>query len=293
MPARSTSVPGIVFAVPPATDELQHGPMLAALSAYLTTRIGISVVASRAVSYDDLASTVSSGLAHAAWLPPALFVELDRAIGMKAVAAAERGAGVGYYCAFFTLIDSDVASITEIPGHSVGWVDPSSAAGYVYPRLQLAALGIDPSTAFQEEVFFRSHSAVVRAVSDRAVDIGATFVHLDPAHPRKVIRAGWRPPPSGVDPSTIQWLEPFGPLPPDVIAVRSDVPTAVADAIGNAFMAIHDQVEEIRHAARRHFGTGRFVEANSRAYDLLRRAMDAAEGKGVDALASLRPSEPV
>ena len=62
-------------------------------------------------------------------------------------AAAERGGGIGYYAAYFTLNDSDVTTLDSLPGHSVGWVDPGSASGYVFPRLQLAALGIDPTDA--------------------------------------------------------------------------------------------------------------------------------------------------
>ena len=293
MAARRSELPALVFAVPPSVSELQQGRLLASLSDYLTRKVGTSVVATRTVSYDDLSAKMAAGAAHAAWLPPAVFVELEKTIGVRPLAAAERGAGVGYYCAFFTLIDSDVASLHDIPGHSVGWVDPNSAAGYVYPRLQLASIGIDPSSAFQEEVFLRSHAAVVRSVSDRAVDIGATFVHLDPGQSRKVIRAGWRPPPTGVDPSSIQWLEPFGPLPPDVIAVRSDVPARLAQALGEAFIMIDEQMEEVRQATRRHFGTGRFVQPNLRAYDILRKSMESAEGMGVEVMASLRPSRPV
>lgn len=290
---RAASSSAIVFAVPPGVDEAHQGTVLTELGRYLTARVGRKVVITSAVSYDDLAASLTSGHVQAAWLPPAVYVELDRSIGLRAMAAAERGAGVGYYCAFFTLIDSGIATITDIPGHSIGWVDPNSAAGYVYPRLQLAAIGIDPTHAFQEEVFLRSHSSVVRAVVDRAVDLGATFVHLDPAHSRKVLRAGWRPPPSGVDPSAIQWLEPFGPLPPDVIATRRDVPERVAGKLKQAFLSIDESVEPVRVAARRHFGTGRFVQVNARAYDILRRSLEAAETNGVEVLASLRPSEPI
>jgi len=290
---RASSSSAIIFAVPPGIDDARQGQLLTDLGQYLSTRVGRNIVITNAVSYDDLAANLLSGHVQAAWLPPAVYIEIDRAIGLRALAAAERGAGVGYYCAFFTLIDSPVATIADIPGHSVGWVNPNSASGYVYPRLQLAALGIDPSTAFQEEVFFRSHASVVRAVIDRAVDLGATFVHLDPAQPRKVIRAGWRPPPPGVDPSSIQWLEPFGPLPPDVIAARRDVPERVASKLREAFLSIDESVEQIRVAARRHFGTGRFVPVNSRAYDILRKSIEAAETNGVEVLASLRPSEPV
>jgi ABC-type phosphate/phosphonate transport system substrate-binding protein len=243
----------------------------------------------RALSYEDLSMRMTSGELLAAWLPPALFVELERTVGVQAVAAAERCGGAGYYAAFFTPMDSDITSLDRVPGHSVGWVDPGSAAGYIFPRLQLAAHGIDPTTAFQEEVFFRSHDAVVRAVVDRAVDLGATFVHLDSAEHRKIVRAGWLPGPPDVDASGVQWLDPFGPLPPDVIATSRSVPQPLVERVAMAFLQI-DKVEQVRLAAQEQFGTGRFVGVDPRAYDVIRRAMDLAEGNGVEVADTSRPS---
>ena len=280
---------GIVFGLPPSLSNRSHPNLSEAIGTYLSKQIGSQVTIHQALSYDDLSTRVASGDLHAAWLPPALYVELERTIGLRAIAAAERGGGVGYHAAFFTRIESDVATVEDIPGHSVGWVDPGSASGYVFPRLQLAAYGIDPTTAFQEEVFFRSHDAVVRAVVDRAVDVGATFVHLDPTQPRKLLRAGWLPGPADTDVSTIRWLDPFGPLPPDVVASTLIVPAPLAKWLSKAFLAIHE-VPEVCTAAKRQFGTGRFVPVESDAYQILRRAMDMAEGQGVEVVASLRPS---
>ena len=279
----------LAFGLPPSFFDPRHRGLPDALATFLSDRIGRRVVPSHAVSYDDLSTRVANGSLAAAWLPPALFVELDRTIGLRAVAAAERGGGIGYYAAYFTHADSDVTSLDALRGRSVGWVDPGSAAGYVFPRLQLAALGIDPTVAFQEEVFFRSHEAVVRAVADRAVDVGATFVHVDPREPRKIVRAGWKPGPDDVDASRIRSLDPFGPLPADVIATTLAESEELADALGHAFLDIHS-VEEVERAARRQFGTGRFMPLNPGAYDILRRAMDMAEGNGVEVVASLRPS---
>lgn len=243
----------------------------------------------QALSYDDLSLQVSHGSVVAAWLPPALFVELDRSVGLDGLAAAERSGGVGYFAAYFTHTDSDITSLRALLGRSVGWVDPSSASGYVFPRLQLAALGIDPTQTFQEEVFFRSHEAVARAVADRAVDVGATFVHMDPRVPHKIIRSGWSLNPHDVDPQSLRSLDPFGPLPADVIASTRDLPAQIADALGQSFLDIH-KIPEVRQIASRQFGTGRFMPINLGAYDVLRRAMDRAEGNGVEVVASLRPS---
>lgn len=279
----------IAFGLPPSFLDARHRDVPESLAHFLSERLGRKVVVFRALTYDDLSVRVTAGDVHAAWLPPALFVELDRTIGLRAVAAAERGGGIGYYAAYFTLRDSGVTSIDAVRGRSVGWVDPGSASGYVFPRLQLAALGIDPTEAFQEEVFLRSHEAVVRAVVDRAVDVGATFVHVDPREPKKIMRAGWNPSPTDLDTSRIRSLDPFGPLPADVIATSLGLSESLSDALGNAFLEIHT-VAEVERAARRQFGTGRFMPFNPSAYDVLRRAMDMAEGSGVEVVASLRPS---
>ncbi len=279
----------IAFGVPPSLGEAQHRPLLDAISAHLSATLGMPVVPYRALTYDDLATRMSNGDLQVAWLPPALFVELERTVEVQAVAAAERSAGVGYYSVFFALVDSSIKTVEQVPGHSVGWVDPGSASGYIFPRLQLASYGVDPVTALPEEVFFRSHEAVVRGVLDRAVDVGATFIHLDTNDPSRLVRAGWLPPPPGINAASLRWLEPFGPLPSDVIAVTTRLDQKLADRVGGAFKTVH-RIASLRPAVQRQFGTGKFVEVNERSYEILRRAMDSAEGRGVEVSASLRPS---
>ena len=81
--------------------------------------------------------------------------------------------------------------------------DRTSAAGYIVPRIHLAARDIDPTRYFRRELFLRSHAEVVRAVLDGRADIGATygqrpdddnapitragFCHVAPKHPMRVL----------------------------------------------------------------------------------------------------------
>ena len=78
--------------------------------------------------------------------------------------------------------------------------------------------------------------------------------------------------------------------PDEAAAVRNDVPEAITKRIGEAFIDMQGEVEQIQKAAKGQFGTGRFVPVQPRAYELLRKSMDAAEGKGVEVSTSLRPS---
>lgn len=278
----------LLFGLPPSFLDEGHRNAPQFIGEYLSDRLGVTVTTVRALTYDDLSTRVTSGQIHAAWLPPVVFAELERAVGMRALVAAERGGGVGYYTAFFALTSSELRRLEDLPGCSVGWVGPNSAAGYVFPRLQLAAAGIDPTQAFQEELFLRTHENVVHAVLDHAVDVGATYVHLDPRNPRIVLRSGWDFVSHENRGSPIISLPPFGPLPSDVIAVTGDLPEDLVDKLEKALLDIHT-VPLIQAAAQDQFGTGRFVPCVSSAYDVVRKAMASAEQNGLEISTSVRP----
>ena len=59
----------------------------------------------------------------------------------------------------------------------VGWVDPDSCGGYLFPRAALAERGFDPKKHFKEEKLLGSHGAVVRAVESGDIDCGATYLN--------------------------------------------------------------------------------------------------------------------
>ena len=72
---------------------------------------------------------------------------------------------------FITRVDSGIDSLSDITGHSIAYVDPSSTSGYILPKAKLKRLGIKPS----ESVFAMRHDNVVTMVYQRQVDVGATY----------------------------------------------------------------------------------------------------------------------
>ena len=278
----------IRFGLPPSFLEEGHAKAPQFISEFLSDRIGHPVTTVRTLTYDDLTAQVTGGQVHAAWLPPVVFAELEKTVGMIGVATAERGGGVGYYTSFFCLQSSGIQGLRDLPGCSVGWVGPNSAAGYVFPRLQLAAIGIDPVTAFQEELFLRSHENVVQAVLDHAVDVGATFVHIDPRMPGRIIRTGWDFVLGETSGTSIRALDPFGPLPADVIAVTSSVQHDIVAKLQRALLDVHT-IPLVRAASLDQFGTGRFVPFHANAYDVVRNALQAVEQNGLEIVGSVRP----
>ncbi|MEI8255236.1 MAG: PhnD/SsuA/transferrin family substrate-binding protein, partial [Deltaproteobacteria bacterium] len=69
-----------------------------------------------------------------------------------------------------------VRALPDLVGRRAGWVDPWSAAGYLYPRRMLRDAGLDPSTVFSKQKFYGSHPAVLAALREGEIDVGATYL---------------------------------------------------------------------------------------------------------------------
>ena len=67
-----------------------------------------------------------------------------------------------------------LASIQKVRGKVVGFTDPTSTSGYLFPALQLLDAGIDPEEDIQS-VFVGSHDAAVIALLNGDVEIAAAY----------------------------------------------------------------------------------------------------------------------
>ncbi len=249
---------------------------------WIGARAGVDLVRFQVPSYEALARQMVEGALHVAWLPPIVFLRLElEGIAAPLVVNRRRRTGSsGYQSVLVVPLASDAESLEDLRGASVAWVDPLSASGYVLPRIQLAARGIDPRHIFSQERFYGSHKAVVKALIDGQADVAATFAGLDDVG--SVSRGGWTNETGEYSPLRV--LATFGEIPSDLIAVRNDVDPQLRAALGQAFC---DACVEpaIAPLVKRTFGVESFSHDAFEGYDGLRRAIDAAGARGLMDLA--------
>jgi phosphate/phosphite/phosphonate ABC transporter binding protein len=265
------------------------GPVDAPVDAvlrWLGERAGVSIERRSAATYDALGRGVRAGAVHVAWLPPLLFVRLEIEGAVVPLVANER-VEVGFVSALLVSAKSGIVALEELKGARAAWVDPLSTTGYVVPRLELAARGLDPRVIFRVESFYRSHAAAVRAVASEEADLAATYARLNTAG--EITRGGWRD--AGISHRDVRVLHVSAPLPPDLIAVRADLAPATRDALRRAFLALSED-SGMRTIAKRTLGVDGFAAPSSAGFDALRGTIEAAASSGLVEAAAQYISKP-
>jgi len=182
----------IIFGCVPAVDDVATRARLLELCVALGRELGTRVVAYRASSPGALARAFGAGEVDLAWVSPTLALTAPELRSGVPIASSVRQGAVHYHGVLFVRADSPLRSPMDLAGTRVAWVDPSSASGYLFPRMTLAVRGLDVTNLFDEETFHDSHGAVAQAVLSGAADVGATFAAFEHGDPtRRLMRAGF------------------------------------------------------------------------------------------------------
>lgn len=268
-------VPRLQFGlVPPAF--LGQNDRVNELLRWVSEHAGVMLVRRQVASYDDLARLLRGGVLQVVWLPPILFARLDVEGVVRQLVCADRDGTEPYVSALLTRAGSGIRTLDDLAGKRVGWVDPLSAAGYVVPRLRLAQMGRPPTELFAQETFFGSHVAVVRAVLDGSVDVGATYAGFGPSG--ELVRGPFTE--LGARAEELAVVESFGGIPSDVVAVHRSVPDAIAERLASALEATSEDLDA-QTAVRATFGAMRLVRRPLAGHDLLRSEIEVAASGGV------------
>jgi len=118
---------------------------------------------------------------------------------------------------------SCIGDLSKVAGKSVAFTTETSTSGYLFPALELTELGIDPTDGV-EGTFTLSHDAAVVSVYNGQTEIGLSF---DDA--RRTLRE--EQPDVGEKVIVFSITDE---IPNDVVAVRSDLPQDLKDAIYDA-----------------------------------------------------------
>jgi phosphate/phosphite/phosphonate ABC transporter binding protein len=252
------------------------GRRFADFTAWLGREANLKITPRVALSYEDLARMFRAGEVDLAWLPPIVFVRLEQDKIAVPLVSHQRATQSSYESVLIVRAESEIRSLDDLRGTRAAWVDPWSAAGYVLPRIKLAALGVDPRSLFLDEKFFGSHDAVVRALLDDKADVAGTFARLD--RDGTVVRGGW----SEVKDAdaAIRVLTTFGPIPSDVTVARRTLPEDQQQALAHAMVKASREAS-VKDVVQQIFGVEEFREDSIPSYETLRRALEAARARGL------------
>lgn len=169
MTACQSSNPPLTFVVIPSEDALiargQWQPTVDYLSDGLGREIELIVVS----DYTAVVEAMRYGHADMARFSPVgyvLAIEEGASIEPIAIAVKAETGLPGYYAMLIALADTDISDLSVL---TFGFVDVGSTSGYVAPSVYLKEIGVTPA----KSLLAGSHNAVILAVKNGSVDIGA------------------------------------------------------------------------------------------------------------------------
>ncbi|HVK85008.1 MAG TPA: PhnD/SsuA/transferrin family substrate-binding protein [Kofleriaceae bacterium] len=268
-------MPITVAVVPSATPGDSRAALAAvcdALGAILRER----VTAFHPDSYMQLVDALQKDRVQYAWMSPALVVLAGEHIQLRPLLSPVRGDLTTYRGVLFVDARSALHTIDDLRGKRVAWVDQTSAAGYLYPRLELAARGIDVAVLFSEELYARSHADVVRAVLDGRADVGATYA-IRPPDGQPIRRAAFVDVAPERPVRIIEWT---AEIPNDAICGHGLLSKQEHRVFGNAILTLCEQ-EHGRRLLFEAFHAERFVATPRNAFKPLWRLVEEARMHGL------------
>lgn len=247
-------MPSITLAVVPSATPGDSRAALAGLCAMIGRQLGKKVRPYHPESYSELTSAIERDRVQFAWMSPAQMVMAGEHVRLVPLLSAVRNERTDYCSALFVDATSPVRFTEELRGKRIAWVDRTSASGYLFVRLQLAARGIEPDGFFGDEVFAGSHASVVRAVRDGRADVGATYAER-PLEGHPVRRAGFL---TGAPGHPFRVLEWTAAIPNDVIAGHGLLSREEHRNFGNAILTVAER-EDGKDLLRGAFDTDQFI----------------------------------
>jgi len=264
----------LVFAFVPspdsAEDRVAHAEVLASM---VSDRLGIKIQVYAFDSPMDVVRALGAGQADIGLVTPFAYVTARSASRAQALLRCMKNGKDYSRSQFIALADGGPRSLAELRGKVVGFVDPASASGYLFPAAHLIQNGIDPTRDLKRVVFLGSPAEVVKAVLSGQIDAGAcdedaralAYEEFRDVYERVAV------------------IDYTSPVPMSALVVRtglkSDLVTKIKETILQA-----TATGDGRRAWTLLSGTDCLIEAEDTDYDVV-RAMAAALGIDLEVLA--------
>lgn len=133
-----------------------------------------------AADYAGVIQAFAAKQVDASYMSPVSYAQawLESNGNVKPLFTSQETDGGNYYVAvLYVRADSGITSLEQLKGKSLAWADPNSASGYLIPRSEFRAAGIDPepNKYFGRTGFAGGHEQGVIAVMNKQYDAGVTW----------------------------------------------------------------------------------------------------------------------
>jgi phosphonate transport system substrate-binding protein len=268
------------FGFVPATELSGAGRILfEELCERASDEAGIAFSPLVAQSYRDLITALEERRIGLAWMPPVPMIEAmeSKSVGTPLAIPARRGLTV--YHSALIVRRGGPRTLAALEGRRAAWVERDSAAGYLVPRMHLAAQGHDVRRFFARELFVHSHAAVIDAISSGQADVGATYCHVDVAT-KHVSRAPWLDD-EGRSTRPVEPIATMGPIPNDALVASTELPATARASITRWLLALDPRAKDL---FERILGAHDFRIPSPDHFEALRHSLRAARARGHDAM---------
>lgn len=164
--------------------------------------------------------------------------------------------------------DSGIASVEDMRGKRMAFVEKATTAGYLFPLAYLREHGVkDPAVYFKENFFTGSHDAAIDAVLDGKADVAAAknsiYDRVEKDNPR--LKAELK----------IIARSPL--VPSNGLCVRKDLPAGLREKLKQALLGL--AADPAGQAVLAELGAQRFIETTAKDYQPV---FEMASQAGID-----------
>jgi phosphonate transport system substrate-binding protein len=145
------------------------------LAQMVSEKTGLVVEANVGTDFAAVREAMGAGQAHVGWLNTFNYVLANEKYDVDVGLVTERFGSTTYTGQFNVRADSGIGSLDDLEGKVMCWVDPNSTSGYIIPRIELMANGIDPDNDFSQTIETGSHNNSVTAVYNGDCDVGVSY----------------------------------------------------------------------------------------------------------------------
>jgi phosphonate transport system substrate-binding protein len=243
------------------------------LAQMITDKTGLVIEANVGTDFAAVREAMGAGKAQIGWLNTFNYVLANEKYGVDVGLVTERFGSSTYVGQFNVRADSGITSLQDLKGKVMCWVDPNSTSGYIIPRIELAANGIDPDKDFSKTIETGSHNNSVTAVYNGDCDVGVSY-----ADARSSIEADF---PDVKE--VVVVLATTTEIPNDNVSFTKDFDPKLRTQIVNALVEIAG-TEEGQAALENLYSISGLVPADDSFYDGFRAALSKA-GFDIESLA--------